>query len=376
MNQETPVILCVDDEMSMLELLERMLLRQGYQTVGAASGEEALAVIGSRAVDLVVLDIAMPGMDGVEVSRRIRENRELSDIPIILLSGLSSEEDRVRGIEAGVEDYFVKPFNSGELLARIKILLKVKKSNEERRWAEEELKKSHAELDSQVKLKTAELRQANAMLQADILERQRSGRKLQEALDNLRKAFGTIVQVMVAAVEIRDPYTSGHQLRAADLARAIATEMALPKDRIEGIRMAGSIHDIGKLSIPAEILSKPTRLSAVEFLLIKEHARQGYEILKEVESPWPLAEIVYEHHERLDGSGYPRQLRGEEILLEARILSVADVVEAMASHRPYRPGLGIDRALEEISANRGVLYDPGAADACLRLFCERGYRLE
>ena len=159
------------------------------------------------------------------------------------------------------------------------------------------------------------------------------------------------------------------------LARAIATEMGLSQDKIEGIRMAGSIHDIGKLSIPAEILSKPTKLTDIEFSLIKEHSQNGYEMLKDVESPWPLAEIVYQHHERMNGSGYPRNLKGDEILMEARILAVADVVEAMASHRPYRPGLGIEAALEEIEKNKGILYDNTVADACLRLFREKGYQL-
>jgi putative nucleotidyltransferase with HDIG domain len=180
---------------------------------------------------------------------------------------------------------------------------------------------------------------------------------------------------MVSAVETRDPYTAGHQVRSADLARAIATEMGLPQDKIDGIRMAGSIHDIGKLSIPAEILSNPTKLPELEFSLIKEHAKKGYEMLKDVESPWPLAEIVRQHHERMDGSGYPRNLKGDEICMEARILAVADVVEAMASHRPYRPGLGIDAALNEIEKNKGIFYDDAVADACLRLFREKGFQL-
>jgi HD-GYP domain-containing protein (c-di-GMP phosphodiesterase class II) len=174
---------------------------------------------------------------------------------------------------------------------------------------------------------------------------------------------------------MRDPYTAGHQIRSADLARAIATEMGLPQEEIDGIRIAGSIHDIGKLSIPAEILSKPTKLNDLEFSLVKKHAQSGYEMLKDLESPWPLAEIVFQHHERINGSGYPRNLKGNEILIEARIMAVADVVEAMASHRPYRPTLGIEAALEEIEKNKGVLYDDTVADACLRLFREKGYQL-
>ena len=209
----------------------------------------------------------------------------------------------------------------------------------------------------------------------DITARKLAEEELLQTLESLRKAVGTTIQVMVSAIETRDPYTAGHQIRSATLAGTIATEMGLAQEKIEGLRMAGSIHDIGKLSIPAEILSKPTKLSEIEFSLIKEHARKGFEILKDVQSPWPLAEIVYQHHERMDGSGYPRKLQGEEILMEARILAVADVVEAMASHRPYRPSLGIDAALKEIEKNRGISYDTAVADACLRLFREKGYQL-
>jgi len=207
-----------------------------------------------------------------------------------------------------------------------------------------------------------------------ITKRKRAEEELQRTLESLRNSVGATVQVMVSAIEIRDPYTAGHQSRSTDLARAIAKEMGLPQDRIDGIRMAGSIHDIGKLSVPAEILSKPTKLTELEFSLIKEHARNGYEMLKNVESPWPLAQIVYQHHERMNGSGYPRNLKGDEILMEARILAVSDVVESMASHRPYRPALGIEKALEEIEKNRGILYDDTVADACLRLFREKGFQ--
>ena len=209
----------------------------------------------------------------------------------------------------------------------------------------------------------------------DITERKQAEKHLEESLERLRKAVGTTVQVMVSAIEIRDPYTAGHQFRSADLARAIATEMGLPQEITDGIRMAGSIHDIGKLSIPSEILSKPSKLTDIEYLIVKQHCRNGYEILKDVESPWPLAEVVYQHHERMDGSGYPRNLKGDDILMEARIMAVADVIEAMVSHRPYRSALGMDKTLEEIEKNKGSLYDPAVADACLRLFREKAYRL-
>lgn len=208
-----------------------------------------------------------------------------------------------------------------------------------------------------------------------VIQRDCSQKSLIKTLDRLRKAVGATIRVMVSVVESRDPYTAGHQLRVADLAGAIAAEMALPREKIDGIRMAGSIHDLGKLSIPAEILSKPTKLTDTEFSMIKEHPQKGYEILKDVESSWPLAEMVYQHHERMNGFGYPRNLKGDDILMEARILAVADVVEAMGSHRPYRPSLGIDVALEEIEKNKGTLYDSAVADACLRLFREKGYHL-
>ncbi|MBE3144797.1 MAG: PAS domain S-box protein [Planctomycetes bacterium] len=210
---------------------------------------------------------------------------------------------------------------------------------------------------------------------SDITERKQAEEQLRESLEQVRRAMQTTIQVLVTAVEIKDPYTAGHQRRMTNLARTMATEMGLPPEKIEGLRMAGVIHDIGKITLPVEILSKPTKLSDIELSLIREHVRLGYDILKDVESPWPLAEIVLQHHERMDGSGYPRGLKGEEILIEARIIAVADVVEAMASHRPYRPALGLDAALEEISKNRGILYDPEVTDACLRLFQEKGYSL-
>lgn len=209
----------------------------------------------------------------------------------------------------------------------------------------------------------------------DITERKKAEEKLRETLANLRKAVGTTIQVMISAVEMRDPYTAGHQSRTANIARAIATEMGLSCDIIDGIRMAGTIHDIGKLSVPSEILTKPSKLTAIEYSIVKEHSHSGYEVMKNVESELPLAEIIYQHHERMNGTGYPRNLKGDEIILEARIMAVADVVEAMASHRPYRASLGVESALEEIEQNRGILYDEAVVDACLRLFREKGYQL-
>jgi PAS domain S-box-containing protein len=197
-----------------------------------------------------------------------------------------------------------------------------------------------------------------------------------EQIRKARKALGATIQAIIMIVETRDPYTAGHQRRVSDLARAIATEMNLPIDMIDGIRMAAAIHDLGKIYVPVEILSNPTKLTNIEFNLIKIHPQSGYDILKDIDFPWPIARIVLEHHERMNGSGYPNGLAGDNILMESRILSVADVVEAMASYRPYRPALGIDAALEEIEKNKGTLYDNTVAAACLRLFREKGYQLQ
>lgn len=209
----------------------------------------------------------------------------------------------------------------------------------------------------------------------DISELVSSRKQIEKTLNDLRKALGGTIEAMALTVETRDPYTAGHQRRVSNLARGIATEMGVSKGQIQGVRMAGVIHDIGKISVPGEILSKPGNISQNELGIIKEHPQVGYNILKTVDFPWPIAQIVLQHHERMDGSGYPNGISGENILLEARILAVADVVEAMASHRPYRAALGIKLALNEISKNRGSSYDSKVVDACLRLFNEKGYRL-
>lgn len=191
----------------------------------------------------------------------------------------------------------------------------------------------------------------------------------------IERGLAATVQALAATVELRDPYTAGHQRHVAEIAARIAREMGLDEDRVQGLTLAATIHDIGKVNIPAEILSKPGRLSRTEYELIKTHAESGYQILKDVNFPWPVAEMIHQHHERIDGSGYPRGLKADQILLEAKIIAVADVLEAITAHRPYRPAKGIDAALEEIVAGRGRLYDEATADACLRLFRERGYRI-
>ena len=210
----------------------------------------------------------------------------------------------------------------------------------------------------------------------DITRRKLAEENLSQSYEKLQKTLESAVEAMASIAEIRDPYTAGHQMRVTRLACAIAAEMGLSAEIIAELRMAGALHDIGKMQVPAEILSKPGKLSELEFSMIKNHSQTGYDIVKKIELPCSVATVVLNHHERLDGSGYPKGLRGEEIPLPAKILAVSDVVEAMASHRPYRPALGIDKALEEISLNRGVLYDADVADTCLRLFNEKGFKFE
>jgi len=328
-------VLVVDDDQFALRGMARALESESYQIVTAASGSEALDLLKQDSFDLVLTDLKMPDVDGLEV---LRQTREVAPQAVVLmLTGYSSLESAIEALREGAYDYLVKPCSTDELKLKIERGLERVRLAEERQRAEEELRQSYV--------------------------------KLQRVLE------GT-VHTLVAAIEMRDPYTAGHQRRVAQLACAIANEMGLSEEQIEGIRMAALIHDMGKITVPAEILSKPIPLSDHERGLIKNHAQVGHDVLKEMDFPWPLAQIVLQHHERLDGSGYPQGLSDEEIMLEARILAVADVVEAMASYRPYRPARGLDKALEEISQNRGVLYDTEVVDVCLKLFTEKRFKFE
>jgi PAS domain-containing protein len=189
--------------------------------------------------------------------------------------------------------------------------------------------------------------------------------------ERIRKNMGAIIQAMSMTIEKRDPYTAGHQRRVTKLCRAIATELDFSWSQVQGLRMASAIHDLGKIMVPYEILNKPGPMLEPEMAIIRMHPQTAYDILKNIDFPWPIAETIYQHHERLDGSGYPRGLTGDQILLEARILGVADVVESMAFFRPYRPSIGIDEALKELSTQRGILYDPQVVDACILLLTEK-----
>ena len=210
----------------------------------------------------------------------------------------------------------------------------------------------------------------------DITERKRADEESKHSTEKLVNALENTIGAMAMIVEMRDPYTAGHQRRVTQLACAIAKDIGLSEDQVTGLHLAGLIHDIGKVRVPAEILTNPDGLSDAEFTMIKMHPVLGYEILKKMDLPWPIANIIHQHHERMDGSGYPLGLSAKNIILEARILAVADVVEAISSHRPYRPARGIEKALDEIWKNRGTLYDAAIVDACLKLFREQGFKFQ
>ena len=225
----------------------------------------------------------------------------------------------------------------------------------ERRRMQEELQKAKEKLEVKVEERTSELR---------------------IALEKLQRLLEEGVSSLASAVEAKDPYTAGHQQRVAQLACAIAEEMGLSEGQVDGIYMGAIVHDVGKIHVPAEILTKPDKLNEIELEMIRSHSQFGYNILKEIEFPWPVAKAVLQHHERMDGSGYPSGISGEDILLEARVLAVADVVEAISTHRPYRAAKGIDKALEEISQNKGILYDASVVDACMKLFTKKRFKFK
>ena len=332
-------ILVVDDEESVRHLLCRMLLMGGYECTLAADAAEARKCIKDRNFELILCDITMPGESGIDFIRYVAA--EYPDTATMMVTAVDDPEIAETALEIGIYGYMIKPFHANEMIINVRNSLR-------RRELEIAGRTYRKNLEQKVEERTAEL---------------------QKTLE------GTIF-ALTMTVEYRDPYTAGHQQRVSDLASAIAKEMAFPKDKIMGIRTAGVLHDIGKVAIPVEILSKPGRLSKTEFELIKNHSQVGYDILNPIKFPWPVSQIVLQHHERMNGSGYPNGLSGKEILIEAKILGVADVVEAMASHRPYRPALGIDKALEEISINKGKLYDIEAANVCLKIFKDKKFEFK
>jgi HD-GYP domain-containing protein (c-di-GMP phosphodiesterase class II) len=316
----------------------------------------------------IFLDVNLPpGPSGIWAAEEVLKLDPSANI--VLVTGYIGNEFNKLPRHMAFSDrllFLQKPFHPQEIVQFASALSS--------RWrAEEQVKALNSNLEGLVSQRTVELQRTNLQLRREVDRRKRVQLRLQESLDRLKKIIGGTVMAIAMTVEKRDPYTSGHQQRVAELSQAIGRELGLPEDQVEGLFIASAVHDIGKISLPAEILSKPLQLNSLEMSLIQAHAQVGYDILKSVAFPWPIANIVLQHHERLNGTGYPQGLSGDGILKEARIMGVADVVETMSSHRPYRPPLGIDKALEEISAKKGILYDPDAVDACLILMQEKSF---
>ena len=325
-------ILVVDDEESIRRILKSGIEGAGYRCSLAEDGVEALEILEKDPADVVVTDIKMPRMDGIALTRKVRQGHGAD---VIVMTGFVEDFTYDGVVEIGASDFVEKPVGIKEFVARLRRVLKERSTRAERDQAEE---------------------------------------RLWESIRRLQRVMESVVESMSVAVEKRDLYTAGHQKQVAALADGIARKMNLADEEVTGIRLAAYVHDIGKISVPAEILGKAGRLSDQEMAIIKNHPEEGYEVLKGIDFPWPVAEMVRQHHERIDGSGYPQGLKGEEICLGARILAVADVVDAMSSHRPYRPSLGLEAALDEIQKGRGERYGAEVCDACIRLFREKGFR--
>jgi putative two-component system response regulator len=340
MNASRPLILIVDDNATNIDLLVSTLKAE-YRLGIAKNGPKALEYVGKQKPDLVLLDIMMPEMDGFEVCKQLKADPEAAAIPIIFITAVAETVNKTKGFELGAVDYITKPFHAAEVKARIRTHL----SLEEMR---RQLRSQNAILEDQVAQKTAEIRQ---ILNASI-------------------------RTMALMVEIRDPYTAGHQQRVAQLACAIAEKMGLAPTTIDSIRIAGILHDVGKIRIPVAILSRSGKLLEAEYEMLKIHPQVSYDILKDIPFPWPVAQMVLQHHERMDGSGYPQGLKGDEILHEARILAVADVMEANSSFRPYRPARGIEIALEKIAEQKGKRYDAQVVEACIDLFADASFAFD
>ncbi len=398
-------VLIAEDSKVQADMLCNLLLEAGYQVRVAHDGAQALHMAREQRPDLLLSDVSMPIMDGFELCRHIRQDVALRSLPVILLTSMTGVKDIICGLNAGADNYVTKPFDSTMLLARVQDTLHhpsqafreeklaLEATSDGRRFqvhagpqqmlnlllstyhnALEQNRLLHAtqikltQLNSQLKEEVA--RQSKALIEEErklsaereLLLKQRSAHH-----EQMHTSLVESIRAIAATIEVRDPYTSGHQRRVADLSVLLGQELALDAFELEGLHIAASVHDIGKIRIPAEILTKPGRLDPAEFELIKLHAVASFDILKNIQFPWPIANIVLQHHERLDGSGYPHGLKNTEILPEAMIIAVADVVESMATARPYRKSLGIQAAIEEIDRGRGTKFSADVVDAFIRI---------
>ena len=347
------ILICDDDpqDRKLIRTYLQMIAGRDVITLEAGQTVEIQKAIDVGEFDIVLMDLRMPDKSGSDWLKEIVE-KQLA--PVVILTGYGDEDIVVRTLQQGAVGYLPKRRLSPESLANT-----IDDAIEKWRG----LMLSRGNFDQLERLASVD------SVTGELIR--------QKFLKTLCKTIGCeTMEALATIVEFRDPYTASHQQRVTQLACAIAKAMDIPGDEITGLYLAGLIHDIGKVSVPSEILCNPNGLSSDEFNIIKMHPTVGYEVLKGLDLPWPVAQIVHQHHERLDGSGYPLGLSGKDILLEARILAVADVVEAMASHRPYRPSLGLERALSEIVKHKGKLYDPDVTEACLRVFRDLAFEFQ
>jgi len=337
-------VLILDDEKPIQRTLGRLMKFNGYPYSIASDTKEARSIMKMQDIGLLLCDMNLPGESGLDFIKYV--SKAYPDTAIIMVTGNDDSDLAETALDMGAYGYIIKPFRPNELMINISNALK-------RRILEINNRTNIINMEKIISERTSEL---------------------QVAMKKLEKIVDGVINAISLTVETRDPYTAGHQQRVADLATDIGREMKLPPDQIDGIRMAGLVHDLGKIAVPSEILTKPGKLTDIELSLMKVHPQAAYEILKDIDFPWPLSEIVLQHHERINGEGYPRGLKGiDSIMLEARILSVADVFEAMASHRPYRPALGKEKALEELLKGKGTCYDTQAVDACVKVISSGKY---
>lgn len=404
--------ICIaEDSKSQAKVLYEILTGKGYAVVIAENGLEGLYKVNEDMPDLIISDVEMPQMDGYEFCRTVKSDRNFSQIPFVILTLLSDVKDVVKGLEAGADYFITKPYDNDVLISTVESILNTQRNgngatdpvkvrveydgsvhhfdvepqkvmnffcstyenlisqNHNLFLTKQELKRLNNHLEEKVREKTR-------FLEDEISVRVKAENALKDSLVSMRKTLDGTVMALAKTIEMRDPYTAGHQRRVAQLSCAIGREMGFQQDFIDGLEVMGFLHDIGKIVVPAEILSKPGALNEFEFNIIKAHAQAGYNILKGIEFPWPVGIATIQHHERLDGSGYPHGISGDTIIMEARILAVADVVEAMATHRPYRPSLGNEIALKEIIENSGTRYDPKVVEECRALFEEKEFTFE
>ncbi len=339
-------ILIVDDERSIRLTLCEFLRQEGYEADCAEDVPAASRMMEDSNYDVVVSDIIMPRVSGMELLSIVRAKSK--DIQYIVMTGEPSVDTAISSVQQGANDYLVKPITREAFLKAVRSAALVKELTDQKTALEQANQAYQRNLEHIVELRTNEL----------------------------QNAMQSIVSLLTSVVEARDPYTAGHQRRVGNLSAAIAAKMGLDNKTARMLRIIGYIHDIGKISVPTEILSKPGKLNGLERALIQNHPTASYEMMMRVDLPDVIGKTLFQHHERCDGSGYPQGLTKEHLTLEAQIIMVADVVEAMMSHRPYRPALGIDAAMEEIRTNSGTLYSPDVVDACSALFEEDQYQIE